>query len=164
MSVAPPTEWACVVLWLIPPLQRLDGIQHTNTLDWIHHADWASAPKWNNTELVYVVSGGFLCALRKMTLRCLTWICWYYHCLLQLHRQYGGLKTSKLLIVIHSLSHLAGLIFFLFFFLIILLSEALKEPDGQFVHERLKGDCSLSQRQNLRASQTCCFCSGWGLD
>lgn len=31
MSVAPPTEWACIVLWLIPPHQRLDGIQQTNT-------------------------------------------------------------------------------------------------------------------------------------
>lgn len=47
MLVAPPTEWACVVLWLIPPLQRLDGIQHTNTLDWIHHAGRASAQNWN---------------------------------------------------------------------------------------------------------------------
>lgn len=43
MLVAPPTEWVCVALWLIPPLQRLDGIQHTITLDRIHHADRSSA-------------------------------------------------------------------------------------------------------------------------
>lgn len=36
MLVAPPTEWACVALWLIPPLQRLDGIQHTQT----HQAEY----------------------------------------------------------------------------------------------------------------------------
>lgn len=29
--VAPPPQWAYVVLWVIPPLQRLDGIQHTQT-------------------------------------------------------------------------------------------------------------------------------------
>lgn len=28
MSVAPPTEWVCIVLWLIPPLHRPDRIRH----------------------------------------------------------------------------------------------------------------------------------------
>lgn len=52
-------------------VQRLDGIQHTNTLDWIHDADWASGLKWNVPCWFVLRAPAPLCLLRTPTLKCL---------------------------------------------------------------------------------------------
>lgn len=51
----------------------------------------------------------------------------------------------------------------LFFFSSILFPEPPERAGPQLAHKRLKADCSPSKHQTLKAGQTCCFCSDWGL-
>lgn len=137
-------------------VQRLDGIQHTNTLDWIHHADWASGLKWNAPRWFVLRAAVPLCLLRTPTLRCL-----YFNPLMaSLSVAAEMLKTSQRLIEVHSLSQCIWCNYHVIIFSNQRFWKGLGSPvcaTRGWEVTAAWGNVRISQSR-----QTCCFCSAWG--
>lgn len=80
---------------------------HTNTLVWIHHAGWASAPNWN-TQTWLMLSQSVYCLIYVQMLKSLI-ICWHYLCIVgYLSKQEKGISRFLNVTLRWTSMHICG--------------------------------------------------------